>query len=347
MGSLLTYSGISTKVRAMEGRLITDRQFREMCMLDDVQAAVEFLKNHPAYRDLFADLDESELHRSGIEQRLSISLYRDFSKLYRFSNQAQRKFLDLYFMHYEIQIIKRCLRNVLAHQEADINLASFQDFFSHHSKLDPVNLAASENLQAFITNLDGSDYFTLLDRLKDTENPTVFDYEIQLDLLYFQAMWKSTDKLLTKQEQKLLELTFGARLDLLNIQWIYRSKKYYRLNDADIYSLLIPSHHRLKDEQIKGMVGAGSVEEFYTVLRGTYYGHMIADLNEPPDLEGLYRTVLDKIHSDTSRRHPYSIASLNAYLYFKEAEIRKIITVIESIRYGIDASEILSYLKKQ
>lgn len=347
MGSLLTYSGISTKVRAMEGRLITDQQFGEMCMLENVHAAVEFLKNHPAYHDLFIDLDESELHRSSIEQFLIISLYRDFSKLYRFSNLAQRKFLDLYFMHYEIQIIKRCLRNILGRQEAEIYLATFQDFFSRHSKLDPVNLAASENLQEFISNLDGSNYFTLLDRLKDAENPTVFDYEMQLDLLYFQAVWKSTDKLLTKQERELLEQTFGARLDLLNIQWIYRSKKYYHLNDADIYTLLIPSHHRLKDEQIKGMVEARTVDEFYTVLRSTYYGHTIADLNEPPDLEDLYRTVLDKIHSDTSRRHPYSIASLNAYLYFKEAEIRKIITVIESIRYEIDANEILSYLKKQ
>lgn len=347
MGSLLTYSGISTKVRAMEGRLITDRQFREMCMLENIQAAAEFLKNHPAYRDLFTDLDDTELHRANIERLLVISLYRDFSKLYRFSNMAQRKFLDLYFMHYEILIIKRCLRNVLGHQEVDINLATFQDFFSRHSRLDLVKLAASETLEEFIANLDGSNYFTLLDRLKDAEHPTVFDYEMQLDLLYFQAVWKSTEKLLTKPERKLLAQTFGARLDMLNIQWIYRSKKYYHLSDADIYALLIPSHHRLKNEQIKKMVEAGTIEDFYVVLSSTCYGGSIVDLSEPPDLEDLYRTVLDKIHSDTSRRNPYSVAALNAFLYFKEAEIRKIITIIESIRYGIEANEIFSYLKKQ
>jgi vacuolar-type H+-ATPase subunit C/Vma6 len=33
--SLLTYSGITTKVRAMESRLFTEEQFREMAALED------------------------------------------------------------------------------------------------------------------------------------------------------------------------------------------------------------------------------------------------------------------------------------------------------------------------
>ena len=69
-------------------------------------------------------------------------------------------------------------------------------------------------------------------------------------------------------------------------------------------------------------------------------------MNETPDLEYLYEKVLNRIHRLTSRRQPYSIAALNSYLYFKELEIQKIITVIEGIRYGLDADTICSYVIK-
>ena len=47
--SLLTYSGITTKVRAMESRLFTEAQFREMAALEDVHSAADYLKQQPAY----------------------------------------------------------------------------------------------------------------------------------------------------------------------------------------------------------------------------------------------------------------------------------------------------------
>ena len=39
----------------------------------------------------------------------------------------------------------------------------------------------------------------------------------------------------------------------------------------------------------------------------------------------------------TRKSDPYSIAALNSYLYFKEKEIRRIITTLERIRYGVAA----------
>ena len=53
MGGLLSYSGITTKVRAMESHLITDRQFGEMSTLESVSDAVEYLRRGPASRLVF------------------------------------------------------------------------------------------------------------------------------------------------------------------------------------------------------------------------------------------------------------------------------------------------------
>lgn len=50
MGNLLAYSGITTKVRAMQSHLITADQFRQMAALDSVSEAVDYLKRQPAYK---------------------------------------------------------------------------------------------------------------------------------------------------------------------------------------------------------------------------------------------------------------------------------------------------------
>ena len=109
MGSLISYSGISTKVKAMERFRIRPEQFEAMADLGSVPEAVQFLRSNPSYEKAFSKASEDELHRGKIEQLLNLSKYHDFAKLYRFANVGQRRFLDLYFMHYEIDILKTCL----------------------------------------------------------------------------------------------------------------------------------------------------------------------------------------------------------------------------------------------
>lgn len=347
--SLLTYSGITTKVRAMQSHLLTDRQFQEMAALESVQSAADYLKHQPAYADIFDGLDDDQLHRGHIEQLLNLSKYRDFSKLYRFANLSQRKFLDLYFMHYEIEIIKTCLRNVMAKQRTDLDLSMFQDFFDKHSRIDVMALSQAQDLAQLAESIRGSIYYPLFLSAGEQENRqgfTVFDYELPMDLLYFKTIWKEKDKVLTKQEARTLEPCFGSHLDLLNIQWIYRSKKYYALSTADIYALLIPIQYRLKPEEIKQMAEAPGLTEFFAVLEKTHYGEMAHTQMDHPDLEAFSEQIQNRIYHMAGRKHPYSMAILDSYLYFKEQEKQKLITTIEGIRYGLGTSEIVSLVLK-
>lgn len=345
--SLLAYSGITTKVKAMMSHLISDDQFREMAALENVQSAVDYLRNQPAYADIFTNLDDSRLHRSDIEQSLILSKYQDFTKLYRFSNLSQRKFLDLYFMRYEIAIIKRCLRNVMGHQKTELDLSMLQDFFNQHARLDLIKLSNAETLDEFMSDLQGSIYYDLFQNLQEHELSSVFDHEIRLDLFYFRSIWNTTKKVLTKKEQELLTFSLGCRLDLLNIQWIYRSIKYYSMTPEQIKSHLIPVHYKLKPNQIQQMAAARTAEEFFHALKDTYYRRLsTSQLTEQPDVEQLYRQFMEQLYKNNARKHPYSIAILDSYLHFKESEQRKIIAVIEGIRYGLDTNDIISLVAK-
>ena len=71
MGSLLSYSGLSTKIRAMQHRLIDVPQYQEISMMTSVPQVVAYLKKQPGFEKLWADLDENTLHRGEIEHLLT------------------------------------------------------------------------------------------------------------------------------------------------------------------------------------------------------------------------------------------------------------------------------------
>ena len=165
MGNLLAYSGLTTKVKAMQSRLITSAQLQEMASLESVSACVDYLKRQPAYETVLGSAESGELHRGVIEQYLKLSEYQDFDRLYRFSNLTQRKFLDFYFMHYEVAFLKRCLRSIIGHSPLDLDLSVFQQFFDSRSSLNFSKIAEAKNLTDFTAALEGSVFYPLLSSL--------------------------------------------------------------------------------------------------------------------------------------------------------------------------------------
>ena len=345
---LLAYSGITTKVRAMESRLLKPEQFRELAEQEDVRSAADYLKEQPAYAEVFDGLDDTKLHRGYIEQILTQSEYRDFTRLYRFPSMKQRKFLDLYFKHYEVEVIKKLLRHMLGGREGQTDLSMFQGFFEKHSELDLETLCRAKNFSEFTEALEGTVYGKLLSQMQEKGQTGLFDCELKLDLFYFQLLWKLRNKLLTKTERKILDDCFGSRLDLLNIQWICRARSFYRLSQAEIYALLIPVHYRLRADKVKLLVEAEDDAKFFAVLRETPYGKQEElQTGQMPDIQLLSNQMLNRIYGRTGHRYPHSPAVLDSYLYRKELEMRKIVTALEGIRYGLPASEIMGLLAKQ
>ena len=305
MFQILSYSGISTKAKAMSGKLIKPAQYEQLVSCSSVGDALAFLKRLPAYRDAFASFDESSSHRGSIEANLTNSLYRDFTRLYSFANQKQRDFLDLYFMHFEVSYLKDCLRSAFAGSDTMDPHSCFRDFFSKRSRLNFDALASAVDIDSFIRALDGTIFQAPMERIRKSEFNTLFDYETGLDQFFFSFFWKAKDKVLTKKELAIITENYGKKIDLLNIQWIMRAKRFYRMSPGELYAMIIPCCYRIKPKDITAMVETDTFEELTAVVSECYYGRKYKlHADEIQSIEKMYVALLEHIYDLTGRRHP-------------------------------------------
>jgi len=343
MGNLLAYSGSTTKIRAIRSRLLTDSDYSELSTMKSVTEALGYLKRHPGYQKLFADIDETTLHRGEVEKILNNAIFIDFQKIYRFTSGQQRNLLDLYFQRYEIAILKRCMRMIFDHRDITLDLTIFKTFFEKHSDIDLQKISESRTLEEFMSSLQGSIYFNALDRLSHLTRPTLWDYEMAIDLFYFKWFWKNKDKMAHKEDKKIFMDSYGTKMDLLNVRWINRSKKYFNMPFPEIYAHLIPVQYRLKKEDIQNLVEASTMEEFNTAVKNTYYGRHYPEYSSDT-LDSTYNMIRCSIQQKNALKNPYSIATVISFLFEKEHEIDKLTTVLECIRYGLTQDEILEFI---
>ena len=217
MGSVLSYSGISTKIRAMSSHLVTDEQLQEIVRFSDVPQVVSYLKKTPEYASKWSDLDENNLHRGEIEKLLKKSIFGNFSRIYNFANKEQRKFLALYSKRYEIRVLKEILTNLFDHRSTNpVDMSPYRDFFLHHSKLDIDRVAGAGNMDEFMTALKGNEFYAPLQSVYENGNGLLFDYGMALDLYYFNQIWGVRKKLFK-----------GNDLDEEHIAWLKRYLQDY------------------------------------------------------------------------------------------------------------------------
>ncbi len=347
MSSLLAYSGLATKVRAMESNLLTTDEFEEIANLHSVSEVVSFLSHHPGYSDLFTSVDTTMIHRGNLEKILTLSRYKDFSKLYNFASIKQRKYLQLFFMKYEVQLLKSVFRQIFEKKPVLIDSSILGPYFIKFSSIPIQELSDIATIEQCLEALKNTKFYAPLRRVYELGNSTLFDYELCLDVLQFTSVWRNKSKYLSGTDLKVVTEDYGYRIDILNIQWIYRVKSYYKSSNADLYSFLIPINFRLKKTQVKALVESENMQDFSSILNETYYGKMLNGVSDTEHLtlEQMYRQLMNKFHNRTARNNPYSLACVDSFFYMKQREISKLITATECIRYSYPTDEILKIIR--
>ncbi len=343
MGSLLSYSGVVTKIRAMEKHLISDDEFREIVSLPSVPAIEAYLMKNPRYAEEFRGFPSEEIHRGVLESILGCTVFRDYVKIFHFCSTEQRKFLRKYVRRYEIRLLKKCLSFVCQGNAPKDSMFAYGDFFDRYTSLDTKSLSACTSIADLLHAIRNTEYAPVLGRISETPDPQLFDYATALDMYHFRTGWKDLAKIVPKDSLEAVTAGYGTKMDMLNLWYIHRARAFYRMNEAETFALLIPVRFKLRKEEIERLVGADSEEEFGKALADTRYGRKYPDL-APDNLEGMYNTICRKVLAEQAKKNPYSVAAIYNYLYLREHEEYRLTSAVECVRYGVKPDEAMKMI---
>lgn len=334
MGSIREYSGLTTKIKAMRSKFITGEEYEKLIECDTVSKLAEYLMAREGHKETLSDFDLSDAHRETIEHSLLCAEFVDFSKIYKFANLNQRKCMKLYFVSYEIRLIKKAIRKSSEQYLTAKQLEYIKSVMKKYSDIDFVSLFSATNISELIRKLQGTKYYEVLKMVEDAGKTTCFDYELALDMFYFRYMWKKRRLYFKDAALRAFSDSIGTEADVLNLVWIYRAKNYYKLTQSEIAAMIIPVYHRVKREDIKRLLDIAEPQELANVISASHYGKYFEPKSfENMELDKVCKKLIVSVYDKYYRNMPYSEAIISSYLKAKSEETDKITTIVECIRY--------------
>jgi V/A-type H+-transporting ATPase subunit C len=342
--SAIKYGAMSGKTRAMAGKFLKPSDYQGIVQKKSVSEVAAYLKYNTGYSAVLADINEAEIRRGELENILKLQYINDYEKLMRFSSGSQKDFISLLYLKMEIESIKLLLRIFEAGNAHPSLLEESLPFLTRYVDLDIQKLALSRNLEEFIAGLSGTDYAEAMRPYVSMDQDTrLFHLEMALDLYYLRKVLDMSTGLLRGSDRQIAMELNGIEIDVFNIFWIYRIKRYYSFDKELIYTYIIPYWYRIKRADIDGLISAKDTDEFCRVLARTPYAGFFAD-EEPGAFERRYNDFLYEIHRKRFIQQPFSVACIISYLKLKEFELNNIVSIIEGIRYSFPPEEIGKFI---
>jgi V/A-type H+-transporting ATPase subunit C len=344
MGSVVNFTTVNTKVKAMEGEFLSKGQISELIDCNSYREALKFLKDGTQYCEALKGYNIDELHRGQLEIILKKNYIRNFTKLMHYLSEDYKKLLKIIFIRFEVEDIKVILRGKYIGKNNDelLNLLTYQCSLS---TLDYSELLQSQSVGEVVEKLRGTAYYKHIQNLvKYVETEGLFQLEMALDFVYF-IMLRKFIKKLPKEDREVIKRINGTYADLLNIQWIFRGIKYYKLNPEVLFNYTIYDGWRLKKEDIKTLCYSGDLKEFYNRVNNTIYKEVFNRSNfQEYLLEKEILAYLKKIYIKYSSQFKQNISVVLAYLELALLECRDIISIVENKRYSQQSEDIIQFI---
>ena len=272
-----------------------------------------------------------------------LSLRGDFKKIYKFVfSFGARKYLDVFFLKYEVYILKLVLCIIYDKRDLRYDLSELDYIIGSKLKIDVNKLRNSENVEQFIFNLHGTEFFEFMNKCYQ-ETKSLFELEMKLDLYYYLKLDKAIDKHLNDNDKSILKKINGIEIDLTNISIMYRIKKYYKIANEKIWGYLIPLGYKLKKDDITEFLATNNLSDMENMICDSFYGRWFKK-ESFNNIEKVIYDCLSEIYCHIYLNSNDSIFGVIYYFYLKKLEINNITSLIEGVRYKLVPDKIMDYI---
>lgn len=341
------YSAVSAKLKAMYSRFLTNEDYEQLLTKKSVNDVCGYLKSTPGYGEVLSAVNERDIHRGQMEILLGQELFDEYVRLYNFMDYKKRLIMNFWFMRREVEFLKREIRYIYTHEKRsddEVNQSKFDAFFETHTKINRDIMHEAKSLADCIEACKGTPYYEPLQRAENLD-ADFFSMGMMLDSYYYNAIWHSIGRNLSAKQAELFKKLIGSKIDMLNLMWIYRGKRYFDFKPEIIFTYLLPIRYRLTEDVVKQLVNADSIDRFDDMVSSsTAYKELFKDCGKERFPEENYRYMYNKLAKNIFVNYPESMVAVYAYLSLKEVELNNITTITEGIRYSLNTDSIREHI---
>jgi V/A-type H+-transporting ATPase subunit C len=352
--ALSKYAFINAKLRGRISKILPDETFEKLAKAPSLDAALDLLRD-TAFAELqeiysaTGDLKKAELELLKKEIALYVNLRQNVHQnsvelvnalLYQFEIENLKNAIRIYF--------DRKIRNLSS--DPNIHYILYEPII-HHIPIDLIIQA--QNFDEIAGVCEGTPYQLIIKqyRLTVETQGSLFRMEIAFDHFYYGNLLSAAKKLDLRDRNIVTRLT-GVEIDLQNINWLIRMKRFYEMPLEAVTATLVPGGLNLNQAMINDVYHAQNVRPVvHNFIKGRYPGlSALLSAQTPETYPGLLliHRVLEEIMKQEVQRllagYPFTVGIILSYFILKRNELKKIRTILNAKMYDIPPERIESMI---
>ena len=347
---LRRYAFINAKLRARISKLIPENTIQQMIRSHSLEEALVILGNTP-YGILHEIYHKTGDLKLGELEILKAEIYV-YTEIEKYIQDETLELVRSLISFYEIDNLKNVIRiffdrKIRKRSVETASLYILRDKILHDIAVDAIINA--ESTEEIVHILETTPYASIVEKFKDSvlQEGSLFLLEIALDHYYYENLIRVAEKLPATDRKESLRL-IGVEIDLHNIIWIIRFRRFYNLSIEKVLTLIIPGGYHLGTGLLKQAHESQNVTSVLQgIIKTTYPGLETMLSSQPADSSArllLIERILERILVYEVQRilrgYPFTIGIIFAYFILKKNEMKKIKAILNAKQYKIPEERI-------
>lgn len=341
MNPNMAYYALATKIATKKGRILNGRDWKKFLECDSIEQLADLFKSNIEIGKAFVGVISSDSPRVNIETVISRLRKIEIENLLHYFSGDYKEFLKSFLLEEEINDLSLIIR-MLSREES---LEGIRDRFIHSelfTSLDFDDLLTAKSVEQLIEKLKGTIYYNGLRNLtKEDALSREFHIEMKLYVALYKILFETAQKL-DKEDQKAAKDIIGLRIDLLNIQWIYRALKYYKISPEEMFIFSLEGGKNIGYKELKNLCYSKSIDEFIKLVNNYLKYDLFKDLN---DDEIDINVVIDSYTFNYLKNKSYhNIGTVISFIFLLDTVINDLTSITEGIQYKVSKEKLKGYL---
>jgi len=339
MRQLSKYSFANAKIRAMLSALLGPAVLSRLAESKDINEFLEVLKETP-YKNIAVQINPNINDVRYFDRALASNDISIFKKVIEsLPGKKEKELIRMLLQRYEIEELKVALR--IWHKKDTVDV---DDYILNEKvcyAIDFKRIISAVNFEDITLLLEKTPYKKAIIKGKNKfkEKDSVFYLEASLDIDFYERLQKTIDSL-SSTDRKVAKKILGIIIDIENIRWLLRLRKYHSVGIADILEWVVPGGDRINKDTIRRFYSTdGLAKVVESVSLGPYA--KIKDLVEQNIhlIEGLLYGILFSEIKKALSGFPFTIGTILAYVLLKYKQTRNIISLYYAKEYKLQKEE--------